>query len=38
MMTTPPDFDSVMYKESTRQQWERVAAAVSSASAFFSLA
>lgn len=26
-MTTPPDFDPVTYKESTRQQWERVAAA-----------
>lgn len=26
-MTTPPDFDPVAYKESTRQQWERVAAA-----------
>jgi ubiquinone/menaquinone biosynthesis C-methylase UbiE len=26
-MTTPPDFDAVTYKESTRQQWERVAAA-----------
>ena len=26
-MTTPPHFDPVMYKESTRQQWERVAAA-----------
>jgi ubiquinone/menaquinone biosynthesis C-methylase UbiE len=25
-MTTPPDFDPVAYKESTRQQWERVAA------------
>jgi hypothetical protein len=27
MMTTPPDFDPVAYKESTRQQWQRVAAA-----------
>ncbi len=26
-MTTPPRFDPVAYKESTRQQWERVAAA-----------
>ncbi|WIG58168.1 MAG: hypothetical protein OJF49_000913 [Ktedonobacterales bacterium] len=26
-MTTPPDFDPVAYKEATRQQWERVAAA-----------
>jgi ubiquinone/menaquinone biosynthesis C-methylase UbiE len=26
-MTTPPEFDPVAYKESTRQQWERVAAA-----------
>jgi ubiquinone/menaquinone biosynthesis C-methylase UbiE len=26
-VTTPPDFDPVAYKESTRQQWERVAAA-----------
>jgi ubiquinone/menaquinone biosynthesis C-methylase UbiE len=26
-MTTPPNFDPVAYKESTRQQWERVAAA-----------
>lgn len=25
-MTTPPNFDPVAYKESTRQQWERVAA------------
>lgn len=26
-MTTPPNFDPVAYKESTRRQWERVAAA-----------
>jgi hypothetical protein len=26
-MTTAPDFDPVTYKESARQQWERVAAA-----------
>ena len=26
-MTTPPSFDPVTYKEATRQQWERVAAA-----------
>jgi ubiquinone/menaquinone biosynthesis C-methylase UbiE len=26
-MTTPPGFDPVAYKESTRQQWQRVAAA-----------
>ena len=26
-MTTPPNFDPITYKESTRQQWQRVAAA-----------
>lgn len=26
-MATPPDFDPVAYKESTREQWQRVAAA-----------